>query len=338
VDDTTYIHPLRVLLVEDDEDDYFLTCSLFSEIKGRHFDLVWMKNFKDGLEAVLTGHHDICLVDFQLGARNGIELLKEAEANGNQAPIILLTGQGEHEVDVMAMRAGAADYLVKGRLDATMLERSIRYALERKRAAATAASEQARLAAFGADVGLALTRRDSLDALLNGCSTAMIRYLNAALARLWVFDKTDGSLKLVSSAGNTRDLGPLPLQQSKVNIDLDQIRRGRPILINPTLGDVRLPDQAWVQQEGIVSYAAYPLHLEDRMVGMMSLHSRHPLDSSILQEMSSVANGIALCIDRKRSADALDASEVKYRTVVENIKEVIFQTNDADECIFLNPA
>ena len=338
VDDTTYIHPLRVLLVEDDEDDYILTRSLFSEIKGRAFDLVWMKNYKDGLEAVLSGHHDICLVDFRLGASNGIELLSEAEANGNQAPIILLTGQGEHEIDVQAMRAGAADYLVKGRLDAALLERSIRYALERKRAAATAASEQARLAAFGADVGLALTRRDSLETILQGCATAMVRYLNASLGRIWIFDKADQTLRLQASAGNTRDLGPLPLQKPKAHIDLDQIRRGRPILINPALGDMRLPDQAWVRQEGIVSFAAYPLLLEERLVGMMSVFARHSLDAAILQEMSSVANGIALCIDRKRSAEALDASEVKYRTVVENIKEVIFQTNEAGEWIFLNPA
>jgi len=338
VDDTTYIHPLRVLLIEDDEDDYILTRSLFSEIKGRTFDLTWMKNYKEGLHAVLSGHHDICLVDFRLGGRNGIELLAEAEENGNQAPIILLTGQGEHEVDVQAMRAGAADYLVKGRLDAALLERSIRYALERKRAAATAASEQARLAAFGADVGLALTRRDSLETILQGCATAMVRYLNACLARIWIFEKEEQALRLQASAGNTRDMGPLPLQEPKARIDLDQIRRGRPILITPVVGDLRLPDQSWVRHEGIVSFAAYPLLLEERLVGMMSMFARHTVDSAILQEMSSVANGIALCIDRKRSAEALDASEVKYRTVVENIKEVIFQTNEAGEWIFLNPA
>src|SRR5207244_2436622 len=112
------------------------------------------------------------------------ELLRAALERGCKAPIILLTGQGEREIDVEAMKAGASDYLVKGRLDAGALERSIRYAIERKRASGLAASEQARLAAFGEDVGLALTRRDSLDSILHRCATAMVHYLHAAQARI----------------------------------------------------------------------------------------------------------------------------------------------------------
>src|SRR6266496_3472350 len=125
-----------------------------------------MKSFATGLEAITRNQHDVCLGDYRLGADNGIELLRAALERGCKAPIILLTGQGEHEIDLEAMKAGAADYLVKGRLDSGLLERSIRYAIERKRAATLAAAEQARLAAFGAKIGLALTRRDSLDAIL----------------------------------------------------------------------------------------------------------------------------------------------------------------------------
>jgi two-component system cell cycle sensor histidine kinase/response regulator CckA len=329
---------LRVLLIEDDEDDYILTCSLFSEIKSRRSSLTWAKDYQEGIVGLLSGQYEIGLVDYRLGARTGIDLLEEAIRKGCHSPLILLTGQGEHEIDLQAMKAGAADYLVKGRLDADLLERSMRYALERKRAAITAASEQARLAAFGADVGLALTQRDSLEVILNGCATAMVRYLNAALARVWIYDKADQSLKLLASAGTTRDTDSLLFAKPKVLIDLSQIKQGTPILISQVMGDLRVPDQAWIRREGLASFAAYPLVLEERLVGLMSMFARHGLGPSIFQEMSSVANGIALCIERKRSAQALDASEVKYRTVVENIKEVIFQTNEAGEWIFLNPA
>ena len=78
---------------------------------------------------MVRNQHDVCLLDYRLGARNGIELLTEALNRGCQAPIILLTGLGEHQVDVQAMKAGAADYLVKAGLRADSLERSIRYAL-----------------------------------------------------------------------------------------------------------------------------------------------------------------------------------------------------------------
>src|SRR5437660_3190035 len=83
------------------------------------------------MEVMERNHHVVYLVDYRLGGRNGLDLLREARERGCRGPIILLTGQGEREVDLEAMKAGAADYLIKGQIDAAQLERSIRYAIER---------------------------------------------------------------------------------------------------------------------------------------------------------------------------------------------------------------
>jgi PAS domain S-box-containing protein len=326
------------LLIEDDEDDFILARDLFSEFVGPRIQLDWLKSFASGLEAMARNQHDVCLVDYRLGAQNGIELLRAAVERGCRAPVILLTGQGEHEIDLEAMKAGAADYLVKGCLDSGLLERSIRYAIERRRAADRAASDQARLAAFGEEIGLALTRRDSLDTILHRCCTAMVHYLHAAMARLWIYQRDDNKLQLYASAGAMEEPGPLSSKAPKVAIDLKVVSDGRPILINQLANDARVADRDWVRREGIVAYAGYPLMLEDRLIGLMAIFSRTPLSEPILQEMASVANGIALCIERKRSAEALDASEVKYRAVVESIKEVIFQIDREGRWTFLNRA
>src|ERR1041385_7773860 len=135
------LEQIRVLLIEDDEDDYVITRELLSEIRGKDFKLRWERTFEGGLEALELNQHDVCLVDYRLGARNGIELLRAARDFTCQSPIILLTTSGHHEIDVEAMEAGAADYLVKGRLDANNLERSIRYARQRHRATVVAAFE-----------------------------------------------------------------------------------------------------------------------------------------------------------------------------------------------------
>src|SRR5437660_7503006 len=103
------------------------------------------------------------------------------------------------------MQAGAAEYVVKTELRADSLERTIRYALQRKRAAVSAAFEQARLAAFGAEVGLALTRRDSLSAILDRCSRAMIQYLNASVVQISTFDPDRQQFNLRAAAGSLRD-------------------------------------------------------------------------------------------------------------------------------------
>ena len=123
-----------VLLIEDDEDDYFITRRLLSKAQVIDCDLSWVQTYEEGLEAVLSEPHDVALIDYQLGERNGLDLLHEANEQGCQTPMILLTGHGDLEVDLRAMEAGAADYLSKDEIDAPLLERTIRYARERKEA------------------------------------------------------------------------------------------------------------------------------------------------------------------------------------------------------------
>ncbi|HEU4387870.1 MAG TPA: ATP-binding protein [Blastocatellia bacterium] len=123
---------LSVLLVEDDEEDFVLARELLSET-GSTIDLEWAPSYDAGIQAILRGHHDVCLVDYRLGARTGLELLRETAGSGFKTPMILLTGQGDREVDVEAMRAGASDYLVKAQMTPALLERTIRYAVDRAR-------------------------------------------------------------------------------------------------------------------------------------------------------------------------------------------------------------
>jgi PAS domain S-box-containing protein len=329
---------VKVLLVEDDEDDFVIARDLFSEMPGRRFALDWARSFDAGLQAMALNQHDVCLVDYRLGARNGVDLLRVAIERGCQSPIILLTGAGEHEVDVEAMQAGAADYLVKAQLQSNSLERSIRYALQRKRAAALAAFEQARLAAFGAEIGLALTRRDSLKAILDRCAKAMAQYLNAGLAQILTFEPRGKAFEALATAGPILEHREFRGTAPEVLLDLAPLVEGKPALIKQLLNDARVPEQELIKREGLVSYAAYPLVLEDKLVGLMAIFTQQPLTEQISLEMGSVAHGIALCIERKRSEEALGVSEFKYRSVVESIKEVIFQLDEFGNWTFLNPA
>jgi signal transduction histidine kinase len=123
---------LRVLLIDDDEDSPLLTRDLLARVAGAAFDLEWQRTYEAGLEALRQGRHDACLLDYRLGARDGLELLRQAVAEGCRTPVIMLTGQGDHAIDMQAMKAGAADYLVKDVLDPSRLERSLRYAVERQ--------------------------------------------------------------------------------------------------------------------------------------------------------------------------------------------------------------
>jgi PAS domain S-box-containing protein len=124
---------IRVLLVEDDADDYMLFKYNLKEIKGNFYTLTWANTFESALDIIKNNKHDIYFFDYLLGARTGLDLIKEAVQLGIDAPIIILTGLGNHQADLEAMELGAADYLVKGDIDVEKLDRSIRYCIERSR-------------------------------------------------------------------------------------------------------------------------------------------------------------------------------------------------------------
>lgn len=125
---------IRVLLVDDDEEDFIITRDLLSDIEHCYFDLDWVSNYSQALDVIGLLEHDVCLVDYRLGAATGVDLLNEIDATNSPTPIILLTGQGDRQVDLESMKSGASDYLSKARLDPDLLERSIRYSIDRKRA------------------------------------------------------------------------------------------------------------------------------------------------------------------------------------------------------------
>ena len=90
-----------------------------------------MSSYAAALAAVKEATYDVCLVDYRLGAEDGIALVRELVADGFDTPILVLTGLGDRAVDIEATRAGAADYLVKGEVTPALLERTIRYAMRR---------------------------------------------------------------------------------------------------------------------------------------------------------------------------------------------------------------
>jgi Flp pilus assembly CpaE family ATPase len=121
---------IRILLVEDDEDDYTLTRELLAEVEDEQFDLVWAPTYEDAILEIRRGGYDIFLVDYRLGRRSGLDLLCGPLQEGRLGPVIIITGQDAREVDVEAMKHGAAGYLVKSELRSRHLARTLRYAIE----------------------------------------------------------------------------------------------------------------------------------------------------------------------------------------------------------------
>lgn len=124
---------LGVLLIDDDEDDRLIVGDLLREVPQVRYTLSYAASAEAGLEAAGRAGVDVILLDYRLGHVSGLDVLRELIARGVSAPVIMLTGQGDPDIDREASLAGAYDYLVKGSLSAEGLERAIRYAIAHAR-------------------------------------------------------------------------------------------------------------------------------------------------------------------------------------------------------------
>lgn len=122
--------PLRVLLIDDEEVFSILLRRMLKNIPGKTYEIEWAATYEDGLAKMREQRHDVYLLDHYLGAKTGLDLLREATGVGLSAPIIMLTGSSDPAVDAQAAELGAADYLLKDKLDPVVLERSIRYSVQ----------------------------------------------------------------------------------------------------------------------------------------------------------------------------------------------------------------
>lgn len=178
---------VRILIIDDDEDDFILTSGFLKSIEDRTLDIQWCYSYKTALEKIAARAADLYLVDYRLGAKTGIDLLKEAMNINCEEPIILLTGKGNSNIDKQAMEMGAVDYLVKGELTTEKLERCIRYSLER--AASTKALranekkyrnifEKSKEAVFTTDKSLTFKDVNTAMSRLTGCDKQQLLKIN----------------------------------------------------------------------------------------------------------------------------------------------------------------
>ena len=146
----------RLLLVEDDEDDYLITQDLLASQDRMRFALDWCSAYEEGLAEIRRHRHDAYLIDYQLNGRTGLDLVREGFGSESGAPVILLTGHDDYRIDLEASALGVADYLTKQALDATVLERVIRYAVTHSQALSDLARTEERyaLAARAANDGI----------------------------------------------------------------------------------------------------------------------------------------------------------------------------------------
>lgn len=173
----------RVLLVDDDEDDYVILRDLLHDGR-RKYDLTWVANLTDARTQLATSTFDIIFADFHLGGESGLELL--ADATRWRSPLVLLTGLDDHELDERAADAGAADYLPKRGLETSGVERTIRYVLAREEMVRRAQASEERFRAVVEQAAEPIV-------VVEGPDGESILHWNAAAERLFGYTRAEAA-------------------------------------------------------------------------------------------------------------------------------------------------
>ncbi|MDQ3942998.1 MAG: ATP-binding protein [Actinomycetota bacterium] len=179
--------------------------------------------------------------------------------------------------------------------------------------------QQARQAAFRADVRDALSGGGTLREVLQRCAEAIVRHLDATFARIWTLDELKDVLELQASAGMYTHIdgahSRIPVGELEIGLIAQQ---RQPHLTNDVPNDPRVSDKEWARRERMVAFAGYPLTIEDRLVGVVAMFSREELARDTIDTLASVADVIAQGVERKRIEDALRRSEYQLRLAVES--------------------
>nr|CBX27252.1 Uncharacterized signaling protein PA1727 [uncultured Desulfobacterium sp.] len=166
--------------------------------------------------------------------------------------------------------------------------------------------DRARQATLGAEIGKVLVQQKDLRSLLQLCTESIVKNLDAAFARIWIFQEDENALHLMASAGMYTHIDGnrkiIPVGKYKIGIIAEE---KKPHLTNTVIGDPQISDQEWAKREKMVAFAGHPLVVDERLVGVMAMFSKKPLQDTALMALASISDGIALGIEKKKAEDRI---------------------------------
>lgn len=187
-------------------------------------------------------------------------------------------------------------------------------------------SEQARLGKLSLEISTALIGGGTLREMLTSCTDALVHHLNASFARIWTINKEEDVLELQSSSGMYTHINGeharIPVGSFKIGLIAAE---RQPHLTNKVIGDPRVSNQEWAKREGMIAFAGYPLLIEDHVTGVIAIFARHPLDEVTLQALATVANSIALGIERLHVQEELASMLVREQTARLELETIVAQ-------------
>lgn len=313
-------HPTRILIIDDDEDDFFIVSDFIKSIETGNFKIDWCYAYKDAIRIIGERSHDLYFVDYRLGAKTGLDLLKDAVALKCEEPIILLTGKGNPEVDREAMRIGAMDYLIKSDLNTEKLERCIRYSLERSATIkALRASEQKYRSIFESSKDAVFITDPTLRFIdVNAAASELLSDSKEKLLELSVYDLIEGEALKNRIRESLETVGEI------IDLEIVILDHQNEKKICILTASKQIEDNGQVNFQGIIHDITNIKKAEKATLYAEKLAAAGRLVSTLAHEVRNPLNNIQMSVEH------LDAPEVNVddKMFFEIIKRNVRRIND----------
>ncbi|MBF0537413.1 MAG: PAS domain S-box protein [Nitrospirae bacterium] len=204
--------------------------------------------------------------------------------------------------------------------------------------ASKALEEQARLAAFAAEIGNALSRAEDLQELLKLCTDVVVNKIDASLCSIWLYNRETNMLVIQSSSGVYTKINSIykNIPLGRYEIGVIGLNR-RPIMTNNILAESFLHDRAWVMREGFVAFGGYPLVVEEQLMGVIAMFCRKRVGEFAFRAMvaaaDNIANGIRrMCVETEIKLKHKELQDLNRR-LEQRVAEEILQRQQKEQML-----
>jgi FixJ family two-component response regulator/putative methionine-R-sulfoxide reductase with GAF domain len=293
--------PISVLLIDDDEDELTLTRALLAKVKDVQYTVDWSGTYRDGLASIARNEHDAYLIDHQLGGQTGIELVREARRAGSLAALIMLTGQRDRATDMAAMDAGATDFLMKGKTDAALLDRTLRYSISQ--VAVVSALDRSRSQMAGLEeLGRILVADGPTPAAIERAVDVIVERF--ALSQIAIYLVDGDTLYLAGQHGHQNPLSSV----SRADASVERVARARQPLFIPSLSPAPASGASGASAGQIATELSVPLLVGGELIGLLNVSSptASPIGEQDYAAIRLVADRITVALEVARERKLTD--------------------------------
>jgi signal transduction histidine kinase/DNA-binding NarL/FixJ family response regulator len=310
----------KLLLVEDNPGDAGLVEAALGEIStpDDEFQPVHAVRLGQAFEYAAEMSFDLILLDLFLPDAKGLDTVTRMTAAAPSVPIVVMTGMDDQSVAIEAMRLGAQDYLVKGQVDEAMLGRTIRYAIERKKAEAEINRQLERQRILN-DINSAVTSTLDLESVMNillekvgqvfpqfGCMVHLLSPQMDVLEAL-AFRNVDARSWQQTVPGENKGFNSITVHMKT------------PLVIKDAQSDPRSRRPEFLRRNGFVCYLGLPLIVKDEAVGVLALFAKEndAFSDADIQFLSTLAGQAALAIHNSRLYQGIKVANERQAALYE---------------------